>query len=73
MAACGIRGVQLSIPYWHHGSASLKTSTRRREMEIQADRDRDYFERKWGFSCTSLEYGQVASDPNWRACGKTQA
>jgi GT2 family glycosyltransferase len=73
MAACGIRGVQLSIPYWHHGSAALKTSTRRREMEIQADRDRDYFERKWGFACTSLEYGQVASDPNWRACGKTQA
>lgn len=65
MASCGIHGVQLDIPYWHFGSASLKLSAHRREMEMQADRDRSYFQRKWGFKVDSLEYGKVASDPNW--------
>lgn len=71
MAACGIRGVQLSVPYYHFSSASLRLADNetRRKMEVQADADRAYFERKYGFSVSSLEYGQVAQDPNWRACG----
>jgi GT2 family glycosyltransferase len=65
MAACGIRGVQLDIPFWHYGSASLRLSPNRRAMEIQADADRAYFERKWGFRCDSLEYGQRPADLNF--------
>jgi GT2 family glycosyltransferase len=65
MAACGIRGVQLDIPYWHFGSASLKLSKDRRAMELQADADRAYFEKKWGFKVDSLEYGQRPADLNF--------
>lgn len=67
LASCGIHGVQLSIPYWHYSSASLRTASgeKRQRMEEQANEDRAYFMRKWGFRVDSLEYGQVAQDPNW--------
>lgn len=68
MAACGIRGVQLSIPYWHFGSGSWRMlpPAEGRKMTLQADADRAYFARKWGFRVDSLEYGKNAQDPNWR-------
>lgn len=64
MAACGIRGLQLDLPYWHHQSAALKLApaSERRAMEVQADADRAYFEKKWGFRVDSLEYGQKPDD-----------
>lgn len=69
MAACGIRGVQLDVQYYHYGSATWKLApeAERNEMLKQADRDRAYFKQKHGFAVDSLEYGQVAQDPNWRA------
>lgn len=73
MAACGIRGIQLDLPYYHFGSATLNKAHPydRRCMEIQADEDRAYFERKWGFSLNSIEYGQRPADLNFKAeCAK---
>lgn len=69
MASCGIRGVQLDIPFYHFGSGHwrmLPEQDGRRETD-KADVDRAYFERKWGFACDSLEYGRCATDPNFRA------
>jgi glycosyltransferase involved in cell wall biosynthesis len=67
MASCGIRGVQIDTPFWHYSSATLKLadSAEKIVMEIQADADRAYFERKWGFRVDSLEYGRVAEDLNF--------
>lgn len=67
MAACGIRGVQLDTPFWHYGSASHKMPENHLRSCKYGDEDRAYFERKWGFKCDSLEYGQRPSDPNFRA------
>ncbi len=68
MATCGIRGVQLSTPYWHYGSAShrLAVMDEAQKARVQADADRSYFLRKWGFKVDSLEYGKVANDPNFK-------
>ena len=68
MAACGIRGVQLDIPYWHYRSASIRladpfTFSRLRDG---ADEDRRKFIAKWGFAVDSLEYGQCPANPNWK-------
>lgn len=64
MAACGIRGVQLDIQYWHYGSASHRLANA--PTAYGADADRDYFERKWKFKVDALEYGQKANDINFR-------
>jgi hypothetical protein len=68
MATCGLRGVKLSVPYWHYGSASHKLlpPEEGRKITDQANVDRAYFEKKWGFKCTDLEYGQSAQDINFK-------
>lgn len=69
MAACGIRGVQLNLPYYHATSSSwrmLPTHEMQRKITDQADIDRAYFERKWGFKVDSLEYGQLPGNVNFR-------
>lgn len=68
LAAIGIRGVQLDLPYWHYGSASwrLAPAEQGRAMTAQADVDRAYFERKWGFRVDDPEYGASAGDLNFR-------
>ena len=72
MAACGIRGVQLDIQYYHAGSASWKMATPEAGKAItdQADIDRRNFLFKWGFAVDSLEYGQVAADVNFTGKSK---
>jgi len=68
MAALGIRGVQLDLPYWHYGSASWKTApeTEKQMMLIQADVDREYFEKKWNFRVDDPEYSRLAADLNFK-------
>lgn len=68
MAACGIRGVQLDLQYYHYGSASHRMAPPESgaAQRHQADADRIYFEKKWGFRVDSLEYGQRPADPNFR-------
>lgn len=68
MAACGIRGVQLSMAYYHFGSASHRLATPEISKEItsQADADRRYFELKWGFKVDDAEYGYACNNLNFR-------
>jgi len=68
MAACGIRGIQTNVPFWHFGSATwrLASEEERKAMLEQADKDRSYFENKWKFRCDSLEYGQRPADINFK-------
>jgi GT2 family glycosyltransferase len=72
ISALGIRGVQLNIPYFHSGSASWRKATADVAHEItqQADRDRDYFTRKWGYSVSAPDYAQCCGDINFRAESK---
>lgn len=72
VASCGIRGIQLDLPYFHEGSATLKlaSSEEHAKMCQRADEDRQKFIAKWGFSVSSLEYGQMAVDLNFKAEAK---
>jgi GT2 family glycosyltransferase len=72
MAACGIHGVQLSVPVWHYRSASHRLAPRAegRAMELQADADRAYFEKKWGFKVFDDQYAQKAIDLNFTGAPK---
>lgn len=69
MASLGIHGVQLDVNYWHHGSATWRRAPAEesRAMLQQADRDRDYFERKWGWRVDDPRYSLACSDINFRA------
>jgi len=67
ISSCGIRGVQLDLPYYHSGSATIKLAPpdEQHDMYAQADVDRAYFESKWGFKVDALEYGACAVDINF--------
>jgi hypothetical protein len=68
MATCGLRGVQLNVPYWHYGSASWKLLPQDdgRKITDQADIDREYFFQKWGFRVFDEQYVASALDINFR-------
>lgn len=71
LASCGIHGLQLNLGYFHVSSATIKNAgSEARLMHMQADCDRATFERKWGFRVDALEYGQRASDINFKGEGK---
>lgn len=72
LAACGIRGIQLDLPYWHYGSASHRLAAPGvgKGITNQADEDRRRFEAKWGFSVTDERYGQSCGDINFRGVGQ---
>ena len=61
---CGIRGIQIDIPFWHYGSAThrLAPSKEGNAMRMQADVDRLYFKRKWGYGVENLTEG-IQSSP----------
>lgn len=60
----GIRAYCLDLPFLHHGSMTIKNADpiEIRRIQIQADKNREYFKRKWGFAMASEEY--------YRALGK---
>jgi GT2 family glycosyltransferase len=68
LAACGIVGVQLDLQYFHVGSASWRLAPLDVAEKItgDADMDRFYFEKKWGFRVDDPRYGQSAADINFR-------
>jgi len=67
-ASCGIRGIQLNIPYWHYGSASHKLAPPEIGDAIrrEADVDRQRFYDKWGFYVFDEQYSKSALDINFR-------
>lgn len=54
----GIRAYCLDLPFLHHGSMTIKNAEpgEIRRIQIQADKNREYFKRKWGFAMASEEY-----------------
>jgi glycosyltransferase involved in cell wall biosynthesis len=68
LAACGIHGVQLDLPYYHYGSASWRMlpEAQGRIITDQADADRAEFERVYGFKVDDPEYVACATDINFR-------
>jgi hypothetical protein len=71
MKACGIRGIQLNLPYWHHGSAHWRLLSQEdgQKQTNKADADRAYFERKYGFRVDSPEYGQTPDELQFKGVG----
>jgi GT2 family glycosyltransferase len=72
MAACGIRGIQLSIPYWHFCSAShrLAADGVGKSITDRADIDREVFRQKWGFGVSDEAYGIACGNINFRGESK---
>jgi GT2 family glycosyltransferase len=58
MHQAGIEAYTIGIPFYHYASGTLKTATEivRLSIEAQADRDRDTFEKKWGYRIGSVDY-----------------
>jgi len=54
MLNMGLRGIQLDVQFWHYGSASWKLAKDGADQLRQTDRDREYFEKKWGFHPSKL-------------------
>ncbi len=58
MYQAGIRAYCIDLPYLHHGSMTIKNAElgEVRKIQRQADRNREYFKKKWGFAMGSDEY-----------------
>ncbi len=56
-ADAGITTAQLDILCWHYGGASHRLGIGGSAAYAQADRDREYFQRKWGHPISSEQYG----------------
>lgn len=54
----GITAISLDLPFYHHGSATIKNAQPREARSIadQAGRNRAYFREKWGCDLGSTEY-----------------
>jgi hypothetical protein len=72
MAACGVRGVQLDIQYFHSGSGSwrLADPETARQITSMADVDRARFVERWGFGVSDAAYGEACGDINFRGESK---
>lgn len=59
-AKLGISLMKANVPYFHAGSSTLRNAPpeERAEIERQADADRAYFQKKWGFKVGSPEHHQ---------------
>jgi GT2 family glycosyltransferase len=60
----GIKAVCLSIPFLHHGSATIKSADKREKQRIESNaaHNREYFFSKYGCLPGSPEYDQLFSD-----------
>ena len=58
MHHAGIEAYTIGVPFYHYASGTLKNASEadKREIQRQADRDRDRFAEKWGCRVGSPEY-----------------
>jgi GT2 family glycosyltransferase len=54
----GIRATCIDLPFLHHGSMTIKNAEPKemKRIQVQADLNRKYFEKKWGFPMASEAY-----------------
>lgn len=66
MQLAGIKAEALELPFLHHGSQTIKNAdpVEARLIGLQADRNREYFLKKWGFAVGSEAYYRwFSADP----------
>lgn len=58
MHKAGITAYCIDLPFLHHGSMTIKNAepSEVRKIQMQAERNREYFRRKWGMVGASKEY-----------------
>jgi O-antigen biosynthesis protein len=58
MHRAGIHAEALELPFLHHGAQTIRYADpgEVRKIQIQADKNREYFRKKYGFSVASKEY-----------------
>lgn len=58
MYMAGVRAYCLDLPFLHHGSMTIKNAepAEVKRIQVQADKNRQYFKDKWGFAMGSEEY-----------------
>jgi len=68
ISSCGIIGIQTDLQYYHFRSAShrMLPPDKARLITGQADSDRAYFEKRWGFKVDSAAYGEAAQNINFK-------
>lgn len=68
VSACGIRGVQTNLPFWHFGSASHRLAPQEDgdKMRQGAEADRQRFFERWGFRVFDPQYSACATDLNFK-------
>lgn len=61
----GIPAVALELPFLHHGSMTIKTAepAEIRKIQIQADKNREYFKKKYGVYAGTPEYYALFGHP----------
>jgi hypothetical protein len=62
---CGCPAYSINYPFLHHGSMTIKMAelAEIRKIQIQAEKNRERFRKKWGFSGASEEYYQFFKNP----------
>lgn len=75
MLAYGLRGIKIDLPFWHQPSSSwrLLPSKDGKIITDQADLDREYFFRKWGYRVDDPAYWNAAADLNFKGQAKVAA
>jgi GT2 family glycosyltransferase len=68
MHELGITNQALYLNYYHFGSATLNLAPHDEHIQMcqSADRDREEFRKKYGFTCWSPEYLDRLADPHYR-------
>lgn len=58
MYQAGVPAYTIGIPFYHYASGTLKNATEedRRQIQWQADQDRETFAQKWGIKVGSADY-----------------
>jgi GT2 family glycosyltransferase len=58
MHMAGITAYSIDVPFYHVGSSTLKHADpdEAQRIRLQADANREYFQKKWGFAVGSPEY-----------------
>lgn len=56
LAKAQVPTAQLDLLCWHYGGASHRLALRAQDVYKQADTDREYFLKKWGFAIGSPEF-----------------
>jgi GT2 family glycosyltransferase len=66
----GVPLLAANLPFYHERSSTLRLASPAEQAEIQsqANADRAYFQKKWGWPVGSEEYQQATRTQGWNGC-----